>query len=517
MNKAKKFEHLAKRKWYIQGFNCTPNLIFFGMTSGMVGCNRKVGYGYSAMIHAFKNDYNEYHYGVDDLRKIGENIVDNFKKNRNYIKSLIKKDNSDFKKIFKFFNYLDTINVENELTGKLIELYQQTSNYYSQLLDRSHIIEGFALTYDFKIKKGIEEHLLKKKTNKKPSEVFNIVTMPDKSSFMLEEGRDLLRILAEIQNNKKLSGIFKSENAEIILSRLKDFKKFYSMLESHRQKYYWIKNFYAGSKILTLNNFVSELKIMLKKGMYAKKLISRQEGKLKNSLKEKKSMLKKLNFPEELRDLIEISNQIGAWQDDRKMHILKTIHYLDLLLVEIGKRHSLKEEFVRYLLPYEVREKDLSKIDNKFLENRKKGCIIIAEGNAKVLVTEVLTGNKYRQYLNLLKKYKKEEFKELSGMCASQGSAAGKVRVCKSHGDIVNFRNGEVLVASMTRPEYLPAIKKAAAIVTDEGGITSHAAIVARELGIPCIIGTKTATKQLKNGNLVEVKANHGVVILLEK
>src|SRR3989338_5657157 len=373
MNKAKKFEHLAKRKWYIQGFNCTPNLIFFGMTSGMVGCNRKVGYGYSAMIHAFKNDYNEYHYGVDDLRKIGENIVDNFKKNRNYIKSLIKKDNSDFK-----------------------------------------------------IKKGIEEHLLKKKTNKKPSEVFNIVTMPDKSSFMLEEGRDLLRILAEIQNNKKLSGIFKSENAEIILSRLKDFKKFYSMLESHRQKYYWIKNFYAGSKILTLNNFVSELKIMLKKGMYAKKLISRQEGKLKNSLKEKKSMLKKLNFPEELRDLIEISNQIGAWQDDRKMHILKTIHYLDLLLVEIGKRHSLKEEFVRYLLPYEVREKDLSKIDNKFLENRKKGCIIIAEGNAKVLVTEVLTGNKYRQYLNLLKKYKKEEFKELSGMCASQGSEQEK-------------------------------------------------------------------------------------------
>ena len=64
----------------------------------------------------------------------------------------------------------------------------------------------------------------------------------------------------------------------------------------------------------------------------------------------------------------------------------------------------------------------------------------------------------------------------------------------------------------MTRPEYVTAMKKAAAIVTDEGGITCHAAIVARELGIPCIIGTKVATKTLKDGEMVEVRANHGYV-----
>ena len=69
----------------------------------------------------------------------------------------------------------------------------------------------------------------------------------------------------------------------------------------------------------------------------------------------------------------------------------------------------------------------------------------------------------------------------------------------------------------MTRPEFLPAMKKASAIVTDEGGITSHAAIVSRELGIPCIIGTKNATEILKNGDLVEVKANHNMVVILEK
>jgi len=69
----------------------------------------------------------------------------------------------------------------------------------------------------------------------------------------------------------------------------------------------------------------------------------------------------------------------------------------------------------------------------------------------------------------------------------------------------------------MTRPDYITGIRQAAAIVTNEGGITCHAAIVARELGIPCVIATKIATEVLKDGDIVEVNANHGVVTLLNK
>ena len=69
----------------------------------------------------------------------------------------------------------------------------------------------------------------------------------------------------------------------------------------------------------------------------------------------------------------------------------------------------------------------------------------------------------------------------------------------------------------MTRPEFVQAMKKAVAVVTDEGGITCHAAIVSRELNIPCIIGTKIATQVLNNGDLVEVNANHGIVKILKK
>ncbi len=78
--------------------------------------------------------------------------------------------------------------------------------------------------------------------------------------------------------------------------------------------------------------------------------------------------------------------------------------------------------------------------------------------------------------------------------------------------DAYKMEKGDVLVANMTRPEYVILMKKAKAIVTDEGGLTSHAAVISRELGIPCIIGTQIATKVLKDGDLVEVDADKGIV-----
>lgn len=102
------------------------------------------------------------------------------------------------------------------------------------------------------------------------------------------------------------------------------------------------------------------------------------------------------------------------------------------------------------------------------------------------------------------------------GQIAMMGRVTGKVRIIMRKEDINLLRKGEILITSMTTPDFLPAMNKAAAFITDEGGITSHAAIVAREMKKPCIIGTKIATKILKNGNLVEVDANRGVVKILK-
>ncbi len=105
----------------------------------------------------------------------------------------------------------------------------------------------------------------------------------------------------------------------------------------------------------------------------------------------------------------------------------------------------------------------------------------------------------------------------LHGISASPGIGTGHVRVLKGPKEIYKVKQGDVLVSKMTSPDFVPAMKKASAIVTDEGGQTSHAAIVSRELGIPCVVGTKLATKILKDEFVVTVDGGHGLVYLGSK
>lgn len=108
---------------------------------------------------------------------------------------------------------------------------------------------------------------------------------------------------------------------------------------------------------------------------------------------------------------------------------------------------------------------------------------------------------------------KDEDLKVLvKGLGASPGISSGKVKKISDINEIARVNDGDVLVTIMTNPDMVPAMKKAAAVVTDEGGRTCHAAIVSRELGIPCIVGTKNGSKILKEGEMITVDATRGVV-----
>jgi pyruvate, water dikinase len=98
------------------------------------------------------------------------------------------------------------------------------------------------------------------------------------------------------------------------------------------------------------------------------------------------------------------------------------------------------------------------------------------------------------------------------GLGAAPGAASGPARVIAALGDAGDLNEGEILVTHMTAPDWVPLMRRAAAIVTDSGGMTCHAAIVSRELGIPCVVGTAEATKLLRDGEMVTVDATEGVV-----
>jgi len=112
----------------------------------------------------------------------------------------------------------------------------------------------------------------------------------------------------------------------------------------------------------------------------------------------------------------------------------------------------------------------------------------------------------------LVSERKKHILKKVKGISAFHGIVQGRVRIIRSSSDMREFKTKEIIVSQMTQPSYLPIIKRARALVTDEGGVLCHAAIVSRELKKPCIIGTKIATKVFKDGDKVSVDANKGIV-----
>jgi len=154
----------------------------------------------------------------------------------------------------------------------------------------------------------------------------------------------------------------------------------------------------------------------------------------------------------------------------------------------------------------EIKTKKISSLNE--LKKRKKA-YIFTDDKLFVQTSRKTIKKKY----NI--KIEKDIIKKVNifkGKPAYKGKVQGKVKIVMGFQEGKKFKKNDILIASMTMPDIMPAIKKAKAIVTDEGGFLCHAAIVSRELKIPCIVGTKIATKVLKDGDLVEVDANKGVV-----
>ena len=150
----------------------------------------------------------------------------------------------------------------------------------------------------------------------------------------------------------------------------------------------------------------------------------------------------------------------------------------------------------------------------EILSVRIKGSALI-DGRELFLGDHEAFSKEYPHYILQAEKVEKG-IMSITGQVAFQGFVKGRVKILRRRDQINIIGVGDIIVSPMTTPDFLPAMKKAAAFVTDEGGITCHAAIMSRELKIPCVIGTKIATKVLKDGDLVEVDAEKGIVKIIK-
>ena len=147
--------------------------------------------------------------------------------------------------------------------------------------------------------------------------------------------------------------------------------------------------------------------------------------------------------------------------------------------------------------------------DKDTIEKRKKGYIYY-NGN-------LYTSDNYDAFFKEHNIYLEEvNINDLKGQITYpiNDNIKGKVSKVFNDTDLRKFKEGDILVTPMTTPKYMDIIKKAKAIITDEGGVLSHAAIISRELKVPCVVGCKKATKVLKNGDLIEINKRGEIKLL---
>jgi len=311
--------------------------------------------------------------------------------------------------------------------------------------------------------------------------------------------------------------VFYRREKQILTLAIK-LKKYYSipysrlpknikrLLNVFHKKYIWMDIMFLIHNPTTPKDIWNEINALPKKNPRLKLLELKQIH--NQALKTKKQLLNKIYPQKKFLSLLKLLEE-STWTETEIIKYFQLSSYYSLpFLTEIADKISLDYTTLINLSPEEIetalRNKTLP--PKKKLEQRQKMFGFYWDRDKKIY--------QFFQDKKILKKFAENEITKkqriIYGMTASPGLAKGRVKIILDTSELPNFKKGEILVTTMTTPNFLIAMKKSAGIVTNDGGITCHAAIVSRELGIPCIIGTKIATEVLKDGDMVEVNANHG-------
>ena len=432
----------------------------------------------------------------------------------NYLLSALIKNNligKNFRDNWKI-NFKKSINLANKIFFKtdLKNLSDSELNQlYTLLFDvmcNFHALSGIGGdSLDEAIFLIIRKDLKKKlKDGKNFEKIYTVFTTPETPTFIQKKDLAIMRLA---QKTKKVTNL--------------KFPKWNIEINKIVQEYWWTTLGWSSSNRLTIDVIKKEIRSYLKNKDLNQSLL-----KIKNFSEkiraQKEEILREIpsNKNKNLKDLLFVFEELAIYRDRRKQTQIHFFAAQELIFQEIIRRKpGLKfneivwltfEEVLQYLSSFKTTQ-ELSNLVKK----RKNHTINYIKGDYKFIIMEGQKAAKLKKSLIEEKIYQKVKY--IKGIPASLGKARGIVRVFNDPNYLnEKLQKGEILVSSQTTPDFVPAMKKAAAIIADEGGATCHAAIISRELGIPCIVGTKIATQVLKDGNIVEVDANKGIVRVIK-
>jgi phosphohistidine swiveling domain-containing protein len=471
--------------------------IIFKIDNSFAGVSFVEGLGISGykdldFIAIYENKNFEAFLSETDIKKASE-IGFGFCVNRDKTRKLHNEINELLKKVRDFFGELDEIDFsklnETELKNQFVKYVAYTIKLY----------DYFSLTefyYFYKVEDKIQEAISNK------NDLATLLTSPKLTNILTEES-------------------FK--RVELALNIKKDPTKKEIYLKKHLAEYDYIP-YATGYPKWDEKSFNKEIEKLLKKSV--QQLNTEKEGLLQDEkiLANQIEILSRLRLAPEVLNLIDC---VKEWQQIKwrlRVFINRTFVGLTSLDVKFLREMSKRYKYTLGELSNIYYQETLDLLDGKKIDKKeirkRMGLYTGYNQNGKITFIYGLEVKKFAEKVREKTVDYYQKFSEFKGRTASPGIVIGKARVFGGENysfktQLNRMKKGEILVAESTSPEYMPAILKAAAIVADEGGITSHAAIISRELKIPCVVGIHYGIRNIKTGDTVEVDADKGTVKII--
>ena len=473
-------QEILRTKWRFVHVRKRSPLFWYLVSKGTTFIKNDVGFDYILPAGTFAD-----HIAFEEKNseRIETRIAKKLEEDPEFLLKIMKKgyeDRTNAIQQWKKMQSVDYAASNREKLAQALEAYEE-----SLLLFGLYVV--LPLMAESHMSETIHAELLKL-FPKKANEYFNIATDPVKEGSVVEEKMALLRLAVQTKKGKDIS----------------------VKLKQHCEDFRWMKNPGYFEEYYDESHYRKQLEELL--AHEPEKELKEMELHQKEKEKKFNALLEMVKDKPALQSLIRTANEAVFFRSYRTEIYYSSPTYLTSLFKAIAKQLGLRDyRDVLYFYPFEINAmlRGNKKAPVQTVQERKKayvclvntnGCFSL-EGNAALELAAKLDLQGTHHHGDVIE-----------GQSAFIGKVRGKAVVVHNLGELSKVKKGEILVTHATNVNFVPVLKLVVGIVTEEGGILSHASIISRELKIPAVIGTKNATKVLKDGDEIEVDSEIGTV-----
>jgi phosphohistidine swiveling domain-containing protein len=500
---------IDKTKWYRQAVE--GKVILTGTPS--LGVIMDLSY---PTFFYMKKEYGNY-LNVEMMNKESRAFIELCRTSTKPIDNYFKKFRENADKLIHLCKEAEDIDFNLISMEELRKFTKELDDLYLALWSEAFLCDKFDPEGDNYFKNELKKHNLNL-----DHEQITILVRPQKLNFVELSNLELCKIAKKFKDH--------DPSDDELLNVLGSFVK----------KFYFIQNSWGNVVLLTSKHFIEPLKEILALSIERiDEMISGYEHLEENTKKKAQELIEKLDLNEELQNVIYLYRKLALLRDERKEVVLRTNYYCELIARRFANEYNVELKYTQNAFTFELAEIKNKEEMDALIPNIEQRLVSMVIGNFDKTTKDndknkkqpfIIDGNEATTIINKFHSKLVEKFNSIKGMVACNGEGNDNIVIDDNDNPIVNgeikiilgethftkFNEGDILVTAMTRPEFLPLMKKAKAVITDEGGLTCHASIVSRELNIPCIIGTHIATKKLFDNKEVVMDMKTGVIKLIE-